>query len=71
MLAKLSHMAEGIIYLELLVTKPMLTATEFNVAVLMVRRRCSNYPTEMLTGLKTNQVQSDPGASALFASADG
>ena len=49
-------------------------AEEFNVCVLMVsgvtytaRRRYQL----MHCGLQTNQVQSDPGASSLFAGADG
>ncbi|MCJ1376343.1 Meiotic recombination protein dmc1 [Loxospora ochrophaea] len=57
-LSKLSHMAE-----------------EFNVCVLMVQ--FSYLPTIIYLSLlgssphQTNQVQSDPGASALFAGADG
>jgi meiotic recombination protein DMC1 len=45
-------------------------AEQFNLAVLMVSHSHSLhcYLTDLL---RTNQVQSDPGASALFASADG
>jgi meiotic recombination protein DMC1 len=53
MLAKLSHMAEGM-WSMVLGNLILIETIEFNVAVLL-----------------TNQVQSDPGASALFASADG
>jgi meiotic recombination protein DMC1 len=45
--------------------------SEFNVCVLMVRI-CSHGCLVGNTNAKqTNQVQSDPGASALFAGADG
>ncbi|KAJ5180819.1 Meiotic recombination protein dmc1 [Penicillium capsulatum] len=54
-LMKLAHMAE-----------------EFNICVLMVSRHLFVNPPDHITNLsQTNQVQSDPGASALFASADG
>lgn len=53
----------------------LILSSEFNVAVLMVL--IPRFPTQNIlscladTGLETNQVQSDPGASALFAGADG
>ena len=55
-LSRLNHMAE-----------------EFNVCVLMVgSRRPRRAGCHLLSDLRqTNQVQSDPGASALFAGADG
>lgn len=45
-------------------------AEQFNLAVLLVCHSHStyNYSTDLV---QTNQVQSDPGASALFASTDG
>lgn len=45
-------------------------AEGFNVCVFMVRIAIHSILFNT-NGLKTNQVQSDPGASALFASADG
>ena len=45
-------------------------AEEFNVCVLMVSP-ASPADRDWLKALQTNQVQSDPGASALFAGADG
>ena len=47
-------------------------AEEFNICVLMVRLVTTTIEsTTYLTCQQTNQVQSDPGASALFAGADG
>ncbi len=48
-------------------------AEEFNICVLMVRTPAYILPCQPSSKLifQTNQVQSDPGASALFAGADG
>jgi meiotic recombination protein DMC1 len=46
-------------------------AEEFNLVVLMVSFCCCFKITPMLTVSQTNQVMSDPGASALFAGVDG
>jgi len=45
-------------------------AEEFNICVFMVRPDCPSLRSRT-DAFQTNQVQSDPGASALFAGADG
>ena len=46
-------------------------AEEFNLCVLMVIYPCLSALRNLAHGLQTNQVMSDPGASALFAGVDG
>lgn len=71
-LSRLAHMAEGQSR-QSCGKSVQLNLVEFNICVLMVKHdsSTSSESPNLTSFRKTNQVQSDPGASALFAGADG